>query len=89
MEEKPAALGAVQPETSQLVSSDLEVVLAEARTLVAGINRLVDGSSYDLQATLDNTRVATENLRDLTDTLKSYPSLLVLGDPPNPAISAQ
>ena len=68
---------------------DLEVVLAEARTLVAGINRLVDGSSYDLQASLDNTRVATENLRDLTDTLKSYPSLLVLGDPPNPALSAQ
>jgi phospholipid/cholesterol/gamma-HCH transport system substrate-binding protein/paraquat-inducible protein B len=68
---------------------DLQVVLAEARTTVAGINRLVDGSSYDLQATLDNTRVATENLRDLTDTLKSYPSLLVLGDPPNPAASAQ
>ena len=69
---------------------DLQVVLAEARTMVAGINRLVDGSSYDLQASLDNTRVATENLRDLTDTLKSYPSLLVLGDPPNPpAVSAK
>lgn len=69
---------------------ELDAVLVDARTMVGGINRLVDGSSYDLQVTLDNTRVATENLRDLTDTLKSYPSLLVLGDPPNPpAVSAK
>jgi phospholipid/cholesterol/gamma-HCH transport system substrate-binding protein/paraquat-inducible protein B len=69
---------------------NIDAVLADARATVAGVNRLVEGSSYDLQATLDNTRVAAENLRDLTDTLKSYPSLLVLGEPPEPpAVSAK
>ncbi len=72
------------------LQQEISAVLADAQAMVAGVNRLVDGSSYDLQASLDTTRVATENLRDLTDTLKSYPSLLVLGDPPKPpAVSAK
>jgi hypothetical protein len=82
--------GAVEQTDLAKLQGDLESMLGDARIMLAGINRLVASSAYDLEATLENSRVAAENLRDLTDTLKSYPSLLVLGDPPDPpAVSAQ
>ena len=82
--------GAVEQTNLAKLQGELESMLDEARTMLAGVNRLVASSAYDLEATLENSRMAAENLRDLTDTLKSYPSLIVLGDPPNPpAVSAQ
>ena len=41
-------------------------------------------SYYEIGGTLDNVRVMSENLRDLSETLRSYPSLLLLGEPPAP-----
>ncbi len=82
--------GAVEQTNLAKLQGELESMLGDARTMLAGVNRLVASSSYDLEATLENSRVAAENLRDLTDILKSYPSLIVLGDPPDPpAVSAQ
>jgi phospholipid/cholesterol/gamma-HCH transport system substrate-binding protein/paraquat-inducible protein B len=82
--------GAVEQTNLAKLQGELESMLGDARIMLAGVNRLVASSAYDLEATLENSRVAAENLRDLTDTLKSYPSLLVLGDPPDPpAVSAQ
>ena len=82
--------GAVEQTNLAKLQGELESMLGDARIMLAGVNRLVASSAYDLEATLGNSRVAAENLRDLTDTLKSYPSLIVLGDPPNPpAVSAQ
>jgi ABC-type transporter Mla subunit MlaD len=46
------------------------------------VSRVVDGGSYDLQMTLEHLRVTSENLRELTDTLRAQPSLLLRGRPP-------
>lgn len=53
-----------------------------ATATVTRAQRMLDGGRYDLETTLANMRVATENLRDLTETLKSQPSLLLRGEPP-------
>lgn len=53
-----------------------------ATAAIARAQRMLDGGRYDLEMTLENMRVATENLRDLTETLKAQPSLLLRGEPP-------
>jgi paraquat-inducible protein B len=74
--------------------NDLDVAALEQRTSDAveqldatllSAQRLLEGGRYDLQAALENLRVASENLRDVTDTARDYPSLLILGQPPEPS----
>jgi phospholipid/cholesterol/gamma-HCH transport system substrate-binding protein/paraquat-inducible protein B len=60
----------------------LHRTLEQAQAAIAQLHRLVDGASFDVQATLENLRVSTENLRQLTDTAREYPSVLLLGEPP-------
>ena len=81
-------------ETNQVMRSQIEAMnlpevgarmaetLEEANAAVLRVQRMLDGSRYDLEMVLENTRVATENLRDLTETLKGQPSLLLRGSPP-------
>ena len=64
------------------LSADLRAVLHESDALVARTRRMLDGGSGDLALTLENLRVATDNLRDLSETLKGQPSLLLRGAPP-------
>jgi phospholipid/cholesterol/gamma-HCH transport system substrate-binding protein/paraquat-inducible protein B len=72
--------------------ADLEHVTAEARqalTRLGGalgrVERLLDSTSEDLGTTLENLRVASANLRDASETARSYPSLLLFGQPPKPS----
>jgi hypothetical protein len=53
-----------------------------ATAAVSRAQRMLDGGRYDLEMTLENMRVATENLRDLSETLKAQPSLLLRGEAP-------
>ncbi len=62
-----------------------DAALDELNATLAAARGVVEGGKYDLTAALDNLRVASENLRDLTDTARSYPSLLILGEPPAPS----
>jgi len=43
---------------------------------------MLDRGGEDLAATLENLRVATQNLREVSETARSYPSFLLLGQPP-------
>ncbi len=54
------------------------------RTLVT-TDRMLEGGKFDLEVALENLRVVSENLRELTDTARSYPSLVILGEPPEPS----
>lgn len=64
------------------LSADAQASLVELRGTLAQVRRLVDGSEYDLAASLENLRVTSENLREVSDTARSYPSWLLLGEPP-------
>jgi ABC-type transporter Mla subunit MlaD len=64
---------------------------AEARKSIAQLNatlgrlqQLVDVGGEDLGTAFENFRVASENLRDASETARSYPSLLLFGEPPAP-----
>ena len=58
------------------------------RTL-ARLDRIVGGGEADLTTTLENLRQISDNLRDLTENAKRYPSSVILGGPPPPAKGVQ
>jgi phospholipid/cholesterol/gamma-HCH transport system substrate-binding protein/paraquat-inducible protein B len=61
---------------------DVTSLIDDLRGTNARIQRSIESGKYDFEVALENLRVASENLRDLTDTAKSYPSLMILGNPP-------
>ena len=53
------------------------------RTL-ARLDRIFGGGESDLATTIDNLRQISDNLRDLTEDAKRYPSGVIFGAPPRP-----
>ena len=53
------------------------------RTL-SRLDRITGGGESDLATTIDNLRRITDNLRDLTEDAKRYPSNILFGQPPPP-----
>jgi len=56
---------------------ELQKTLAEARAVLAGMQVLIRANDYKIDDTIENLRVTTENLNELTDTLKQRPWSLV------------
>jgi hypothetical protein len=48
------------------------------------LDRLFGGRETDLGTTLENLRQITDNLRDITEDAKRYPSNVLFGAPPRP-----
>jgi paraquat-inducible protein B len=72
-----------------IASEDLAAFGAGAREAVERLNGalaqlpgMVEGGRYELGVALDNLRVASENLREFSETARSYPSFMILGEPP-------
>jgi phospholipid/cholesterol/gamma-HCH transport system substrate-binding protein len=57
----------------------LRDTLAKSTTLLNGLNQTLDQNSGNLDELLDNMRMATENLRTLTETLMHSPASLIRG----------
>ena len=57
--------------------ADLDSTLKEARSLLANMQVIVRANDYKLDDTVENLRIATENLDQLTDSLKQRPWSLV------------
>jgi len=57
--------------------ADLDSTLKEARSLLASMQVIVRANDYKLDDTVENLRIATENLDQLTDSLKQRPWSLV------------
>ena len=53
------------------------------RTLTR-LDRIFGGGEADLTTTIENLRQITDNLRDLTEDAKRYPSNVIFGAPPRP-----
>jgi phospholipid/cholesterol/gamma-HCH transport system substrate-binding protein/paraquat-inducible protein B len=63
-------------------SADLRAALQEVRVLAARTRAVVEEGEGDVGATFENLRIATDNLRDLSETLRGQPSLLLRGGAP-------
>ncbi|HEX7899689.1 MAG TPA: MlaD family protein [Planctomycetota bacterium] len=59
-----------------------EAVLVRLDGTLARIDRTVAGTGAQGEATMENLRVATQDLRELMGTLKRYPASAVFGEPP-------
>ena len=57
--------------------ADLDSTLKEAKSLLATMQVIVRANDYKLDDTVENLRIATENLDQLTDSLKQRPWSLV------------
>jgi phospholipid/cholesterol/gamma-HCH transport system substrate-binding protein len=70
-----------QPMRKDLV--DLQSTLDQARSLLANIDLVVRANNYKIDDTMENLRTATDNLDQLTDSLKQRPwSLIRIKQPP-------
>jgi len=67
------------------VSADLPDTSAQLRQTVQRLNRLISGQQQDIEKTVDNLRSISENLKELTDDSRKYPSQLLFGAPPPPS----
>jgi phospholipid/cholesterol/gamma-HCH transport system substrate-binding protein len=67
------------------VSADLPDTSAQLRQTLQRLNRLISGQQQDIERTVDNLRSISENLKELTDDSKKYPSQLLFGAPPPPS----
>jgi paraquat-inducible protein B len=67
-------------EMAQRAMSTLEQV--DATVLM--VERTVAAGRMGLGTTMDDLRVAAGNLRDVTETMRDHPSLLLFGEPPAP-----
>lgn len=61
--------------------AELQRTMTEARHLIADLNTVVSANRNNIDDTLGNFRAASENLRDLTASVKQRPWLLLRGKP--------
>jgi len=63
---------------------NLAQTLENVNTASGRFNRFTSNKQQDLDRILEDIRVTSENLRELTDTAKRYPSWFLFGNPPPP-----
>jgi phospholipid/cholesterol/gamma-HCH transport system substrate-binding protein len=73
--------------------TELQRIMADARRLITDLNTVVSSNRYNIDNTLENFRVASENLRELTASVKQRPWMLLRGKPspdrPVPVVAAR
>jgi len=87
-----AAFQKLPEETSATINKMRELVsdpklaatVAHLERSLSRIDRILGGGEADVSATLENLRSITDNLRDLTEDAKRYPSNVLFGAPPTP-----
>ena len=71
------------------VANDLPQTSAELRQTIQRMNRLIAGQQRDIEQTMGNLRAISENMKEITESSKKYPSQTLFGGPPPPAKSLQ
>ncbi len=61
--------------------AELQQTMLEARRLITDLNTVVSANRYNIDDTLENFHAASENLRQLTDSVKRRPWTLIRGKP--------
>ena len=63
--------------------------IAHLERTLARLDRIFGGGESDLATTIENLRQISDNLRDLTEDAKRYPSGVIFGQPPRPVERTQ
>ena len=61
--------------------AELQRTMTDARRLIADLSTVVSANRHNIDDTLENFRVASENLRELTASVKQRPWALIRGKP--------
>jgi phospholipid/cholesterol/gamma-HCH transport system substrate-binding protein len=61
--------------------AELQRTMTDARGLIADLNMIVSSNRSNINDTLENFRAASENLRELTASVKQRPWMLIRGKP--------
>jgi len=64
------------------VSGEIPQTLAQLQATLRRLNSLLLTQQQDMEVTAANIRLISENLKELTDDAKKYPSHLLFGEPP-------
>jgi len=72
----------VQSEDARALGGETRQLLEELRRTVADVQALVTAGGPNVEAALENLRVVTDDLRDAAANMRAYPSLFLMGEPP-------
>jgi ABC-type transporter Mla subunit MlaD len=78
------ATAAVERFRKLVEDPNLPKSLATLSRTLTRLDRILGGGEADLALTVENLRQITDNLRDLTEDTKRYPSNVIFGAPPLP-----
>lgn len=67
------------------MTADLPESSAQLRQSLRRLNRLLASQQQEIHSTIDNIRAISENVKELSEESKRYPSQAVFGAPPTPA----
>ena len=70
-------------------ATDLPETSSQLRQTIQRMNRLLANQQRDIEKTMDNLRAVSENLKEITDNSKKYPSQVLFGAPPPPSKAMQ
>jgi phospholipid/cholesterol/gamma-HCH transport system substrate-binding protein len=71
------------------VATDLPETSGQLRQTIQRMNRLLANQQRDIEKTMDNLRAVSENMKEITDNSKKYPSQVLFGAPPPPSKAMQ
>ena len=66
----------------QTSTADLPEVLERLNKTLRRIDNIVSAKQQDVEVSIENFRRASENLKDITENAKKYPSQVIFGGPP-------
>lgn len=66
----------------QTSTADLPEVLERLNKTLRRIDNIVSAKQQDVEVSIENFRRASENLKDITENAKRYPSQIIFGGPP-------
>lgn len=67
------------------ISGDMPEASAQMRQTLRRLNRMLASQQHEIQTTIDNVRAISENVRELSEDSKRFPSQAIFGAPPAPA----
>ena len=70
-------------------ATDLPETSSQLRQTIQRMNRLLANQQRDIEKTMDNLRAVSENMKEITDNSKKYPSQVLFGAPPPPSKAMQ
>ena len=66
-------------------AKDLPETSAQLRQTLQRVNRLIANQQRELERTMESLRVVADNVKEITENSKKYPSQTLFGAPPAPS----